>query len=1066
MSFFKTLTDSIYFNYLSFGSLLAFIFTFLLGLYLITLKGKSKSTLHLGLGFFFMGLFNISYVIAAMFYSPYAAFHRWASVGFVMPAILHFTQWIFYFPEDSHQKARRFFQYSQWAVAILTTGIFIVVSLKSGTKFHFTGHYWDFDAEDASRLVGIVIFSYVIICSIIGFWKTYHIKNSERWAILQVTISLIIASAVPAFMNILSRDGMIDRGTFLTYFVLMTVLGFFFVVIVFINHTHDRTTFMAKIVGITLVTFLLLMQGMSFITMADREEEYDNLREENAERYLEGGAKNKDILYKLELDSEGVEFSKDGYDESLGLDLPLVKVDFLNNIVYEKILALSKQNKEGFREELKLILSESHEEFSGYKSLIYEFLEKNQSLSDEKLKSEIFSFFTKINTNTFVNNNRISNLPDESFCKNIDKFLNKNKELSHFKEPISKHLSNCKWDGFEMEISALKKQVIKYFRYFKPQMTRHYRKSLDGKKHFVSYIKYFPETKTAKEVGFSYLAYREYMHPAAKSQMIILVIVLFIILLLYPLFFKGSLMNPLQSLLRGVAKVNEGNLEVEVRVRVEDEIGYLSHSFNSMVESIRQARKELQDYAENLEEKVKIRTKEVQEKMEEVQKLKIQQDGDYFLTSLLAKPLFFNANKSSHVSTEFIIHQKKRFEFKNKTADLGGDICITGNLKFGTNEKFTRYTMAMNGDAMGKSMQGAGGSLVMGVVMNSIMARSAANKKILKMTAEQWLTDVYNEINSVFKSFNGTMVISATVALIDDETGEMLYWNAEHPFTILYRDESAKFIEEGLCLRKLGLDSEYEFEVKRFQLVPGDTVLLASDGRDDIDLTPNEPFRTINEDENLILKIVEEARCSIPEIEKIILSKGDITDDISFLKIEYKHNFVGSVEPPQQENPSAEQNEFSNQLDINKVYQHSKELYQTGQVEKALELLSNAYSVEQNNLKLNKLLGLLSLKGRDYDKAISVLTKYLSQDPDTHEIWYYLSLAQKKIGDYVNSLETAKKAYEMNPNFINNIINLSDLYRLNGKYEDAKFYSDKVMTLDSENKNAKRLKNVIENKLG
>ena len=34
--------------------------------------------------------------------------------------------------------------------------------------------------------------------------------------------------------------------------------------------------------------------------------------------------------------------------------------------------------------------------------------------------------------------------------------------------------------------------------------------------------------------------------------------------------------------------------------------------------------------------------------------------------------------------------------------------------------------MAMNADAMGKSMQGAGGSIVMGVAMNSIMSRSAA----------------------------------------------------------------------------------------------------------------------------------------------------------------------------------------------------------------------------------------------------------------------------------------------------------------------------------------------------
>ena len=39
-----------------------------------------------------------------------------------------------------------------------------------------------------------------------------------------------------------------------------------------------------------------------------------------------------------------------------------------------------------------------------------------------------------------------------------------------------------------------------------------------------------------------------------------------------------------------------------------------------MVDSIKQARKELQDYADNLEEKVKERTKEVQEKMEEVQR--------------------------------------------------------------------------------------------------------------------------------------------------------------------------------------------------------------------------------------------------------------------------------------------------------------------------------------------------------------------------------------------------------------------------------------------------------------
>ena len=63
MTFFHSVYDAIYFNYLSFGTLLSFIFTILLGIYLVTLPGKSKSTFHLGLGFFFMGLFNLSYVV-------------------------------------------------------------------------------------------------------------------------------------------------------------------------------------------------------------------------------------------------------------------------------------------------------------------------------------------------------------------------------------------------------------------------------------------------------------------------------------------------------------------------------------------------------------------------------------------------------------------------------------------------------------------------------------------------------------------------------------------------------------------------------------------------------------------------------------------------------------------------------------------------------------------------------------------------------------------------------------------------------------------------------------------
>ena len=151
------------------------------------------------------------------------------------------------------------------------------------------------------------------------------------------------------------------------------------------------------------------------------------------------------------------------------------------------------------------------------------------------------------------------------------------------------------------------------------------------------------------------------------------------------------------------------------------------------------------------------------------------------------------------------------------------------------------------------------------------------------------------------------------------------------------------------------------------------------------------------------------------------------------------------------------------QIDVTEVYQQSKRLYQEGHINKALEVLMNAYSVEQNNQKLNKLLGLISFKGKDYATAIDVLSRYLQMDPDTEEMWYYLSLSQKKMGNYLASLDASRKVYELHPDNVNNLINLSDLYRLTGHFAEAREYSEKALSLDPNNQNAKKILNFLGN---
>ena len=61
-----------------------------------------------------------------------------------------------------------------------------------------------------------------------------------------------------------------------------------------------------------------------------------------------------------------------------------------------------------------------------------------------------------------------------------------------------------------------------------------------------------------------------------------------IILTLFPLFFTTSLVRPLENLLGGMSHVNQGKRNVNIQVANADEIGFLTESFNHMVDSLRE----------------------------------------------------------------------------------------------------------------------------------------------------------------------------------------------------------------------------------------------------------------------------------------------------------------------------------------------------------------------------------------------------------------------------------------------------------------------------------------------
>ncbi len=334
--------------------------------------------------------------------------------------------------------------------------------------------------------------------------------------------------------------------------------------------------------------------------------------------------------------------------------------------------------------------------------------------------------------------------------------------------------------------------------------------------------------------------------------------------------------RPIRALTDAAHRVRQRDFEARAPVYSKDELGQLTETFNTMVADIGA-------YSHQMEDMVAQRTKELREALAQVQALKQKQDADYFLTTLLTNPLLKNNNTSGAVCTQFLIEQKKRFRFKQSEAHLGGDVCISGEVVL----RGQRWIMFLNGDAMGKSMQGAGGALVLGTVVNSMLKRAQETSGGLPIGPEEWLRNACNELQKVFITFEGSMLVSCIMGLINEADGMMIYFNAEHPAAILYRHGVASFIEEEATMRKLGFPFISGFDLVRVQLQLGDIVFVGSDGKDDIRLLDENGEKAMNEDEARFLRVVEGAQGHLDLIRSRLEETGELTDDLSIVRIEY-----------------------------------------------------------------------------------------------------------------------------------------------------------------------------------
>ena len=437
-----------------------------------------------------------------------------------------------------------------------------------------------------------------------------------------------------------------------------------------------------------------------------------------------------------------------------------------------------------------------------------------------------------------------------------------------------------------------------------------------------------------------------------------------------------------------------------------------------------------------------------------VQALKEQQDGDYYLTSLLIGPLSENLARCRNFEIETHVEQKKRFRFRHWEAEIGGDLCAADQV-----ELFGRsYAVILNGDAMGKSIQGAGGSLVLGTVFKAMIKRSQLSSRARNQYPEQWLKECWLELSGVFTAFDGRMLVSATFGLLDDEAGVLYYVNAEHPWAVLYRDGRAAFLESDSPLRKIGIELKQDFHVQVFAFRPGDVVILGSDGRDDISLGVGpDGHRRINESEDEFLRRVEEGGGRFPEIPQALHRFGDLTDDLGLLSIRCR-------EDPSFPLPSA-----AADPGVAEAPSRAGELVASGRAEDAVSLLEPLLLHNPRDDRLVLALYRVHRRRGNYAEAARVAADFVTAFPEHGGFLYFAAVAGKAAASAAGDrtgiaywAEFSERLRLREPRHIKNLLNLADCLRLGGDSPRARLILDEAAALSPEDPALIRLREKLE----
>jgi signal transduction histidine kinase len=247
----------------------------------------------------------------------------------------------------------------------------------------------------------------------------------------------------------------------------------------------------------------------------------------------------------------------------------------------------------------------------------------------------------------------------------------------------------------------------------------------------------------------SNLAQRMHDQPTLLKLSFIVVGAALFIVLIYPYILRVSLIKPLQNLMDGIKRADQGDLDIQVPHGMLDEIGVVTNNFNQMVKSLKISQEELKVYANTLQQQVEDRTSALRKSIEDLkaaQNQLIQSEKMASLGELTAgiaheiqNPLNF-VNNFSEVNKELV----DELQHELKAGRIDDAMEIANDIK-ANEEKIHHH---------GKRA----GAIVKGMLQHSRTSSGKKEPTDLNALCDEYLRLAYHGMKAKDKSFNATFI--------------------------------------------------------------------------------------------------------------------------------------------------------------------------------------------------------------------------------------------------------------------------------------------------------------------